>query len=152
MEAAKKNHQNTVSRSKAVKRDFDALEDQVDEVRQNLIRNKEARESLNRSILVLMKADNLVSDFKRIEDKIGSNEIALKMLQTQYDNSTLGAYVQSKMTKLVNSDLFCSAQKTCSEGKKNAITDATMKEQVFKVESAAQGGQPTPAAAAGGTR
>jgi hypothetical protein len=46
----------------------------------------------------------------------------LQVLEMAYDNKAVGGYLKSKMERLVNSPVFCEAQKNCSRDDKSRIT------------------------------
>ena len=52
-------------------------------------------------------------------------------MESVYDKSLLGAYVQDKIGQLLNSQVICSARKRCLDGDPKKIPAEKIKDELF---------------------
>jgi hypothetical protein len=62
---------------------------------------------------------HIQEDFSVLQSRFYTINDAMTMLERRGDRSAMGAYIQEKMARLLNSDVLCSAQKSCDANGKN---------------------------------
>lgn len=127
---------------------MEALETSARELSSKAAREEKDLKAAQKALAAALTAEHLVSDFARIEAKVGNTEQALNVLQVKYDNTTMAAYMRAKMGAMLNSDVMCQAQKNCADGAtKVPVTDKQLKDAVFSTKGS---GSSTPANNGGG--
>lgn len=73
----------------------------------------------------------LTASFSKLEDNIDSMDDALNKVSEKYDKSIVGAYIRDKISGLLNSKAFCSAQKSCSKATFSEVEPHEIRLELF---------------------
>ncbi len=115
---AEKAHEGLLAAERAVAGKKDAANARLDLLRGAIITAKLGQ-----------KYDELPYRFKNNDDNL--NEI-----EKQYDRTVMGAYVQDKVTQLVNSLTICKAVKRCSKNETEKVAPDFVQKELFPSSSA----------------
>ena len=72
-------------------------------------------------------------NFDKLYRRLNNLDDTLDEVQRVYDKSIIGAYIQEKMGRLLNSQVFCQARQRCEKAQrgKNLIDPKLIREQIF---------------------
>jgi chromosome segregation ATPase len=117
---------------KQAQKDRDDVQEAVEDLTDAASKETRDLASANRALATAIKGANLMADFNSVVDRAGSVDDALDYMESQYDKALLGAYLQDKMSMLLNSNAFCKAQLSCEGGKnKGMLPHAAVQQELF---------------------
>lgn len=114
-------HRNAIE---AIERHLSSEEEALTREKENYDRHLKNLRSQIKNMKLSDKFDDLESDFKDVGDRIDQ-------IEEVYDQGLLGAYLQSKIGKLLNSDVLCSANRLCEDPSLKEVKSSKIRDELF---------------------
>ncbi|MCB0347876.1 MAG: hypothetical protein KDD37_03530 [Bdellovibrionales bacterium] len=108
----------------------DQAQAQLDKVKMQIESTKQDRTNIA-NFERKLRATQVQADFAALETEIKDFDRKLDLVESQYDKSLMGAYIQDKIGQLLNSQAICAARKRCATNDPQKIDPEVIRQELF---------------------